>query len=44
MDPAVIRAAYGDAVDRWLAARRALLDPMARWQFSSPLTDALQLS
>lgn len=44
MDPAVIRAAYGDAVDRWLAARQALLEPMARWQFSSPTTDALQLS
>jgi len=44
LDATLLRATYGDAVDRWLAARRQLLDPLARWQFSSPTTDALELS
>ena len=44
LDADVVRAIYGAAVDRWLAARRRLLDAAARRQFSSPATDALGLS
>lgn len=43
-DPARVRAMYGGAADRWIAARRTLLPPESRRVFSSPFTDALGLS
>lgn len=44
-NPAVIRAGFGDArVDRWLAARRAFLNPSGRHMFSNPLVDACGLA
>lgn len=44
MDQASIRAYFGDRVDRWIAARHALLKtPQARAVFSNPLLSRLGL-
>jgi hypothetical protein len=43
LDAAGVQAMYGDAVDRWLEARRQLLDPALREVFSSPWLAGLGL-
>ncbi|HET9983223.1 MAG TPA: FAD-binding protein [Longimicrobiales bacterium] len=43
-EPAAIRRAFGDTLDRWLAARAALLDTEARRAFSNTFLENLGLA
>jgi hypothetical protein len=42
--PETLRAAYGDAVDDWLAARRAFLSPAGRRTFSNEMLERYGLA